>query len=178
MSRVGKKPIVLPSNVKVIVQGQKISVEGPQGKLQMEAHPRVSVKVDNGQVLVSRPSNAPSDRALHGLTRSLINNMVKGTVDGYMKELEIEGVGFRASMKGKSINFALGFSHPIDFPIPEGIKVEIPKPERVIIKGIDKYLVGQVAANIRKLYEPEPYKGKGIRYKGEQIRRKQGKTVG
>ena len=178
MSRVGKKVIVIPANVKVQVQGKKVLVEGPQGKLQMDVHPRMQVKADNGQVLVSRPTNEPADRALHGLTRSLINNMVKGTVEGYVKELEIEGVGFRAQLKGKVLSMALGYSHPIEYNIPEGVKIEVPKPERIIIKGIDKYLVGQAAADIRHYYEPEPYKGKGIHYKGEVIRRKKGKTVG
>ncbi len=178
MSRIGKKPIVVPANAKVQIQGQKVSVEGPKGKLEFTAHPRVKVKLEANQILVDRATNQPSDRALHGLTRSLINNMVKGVFDGYSKDLEIEGVGFRAQLKGKMLSLALGFSHPIEYVIPEGIKIEVPKPERITVRGIDKHLVGQVAADIRKFYEPEPYKGKGIHYAGEVIRRKQGKTVG
>ena len=177
MSRVGKKPISLPAGVKVALEGKKVAVEGPKGRLEFTVHARMNVKLDGGRVLVERPTNQPFDRALHGLTRSLIQNMVKGVADGYSKELEIEGVGFRAQLKGKILSLALGFSHPIEYTIPEGIKIEVPKPERVTILGIDKYLVGQVAADIRKFYEPEPYKGKGIHYKGEVIRRKQGKTV-
>lgn len=178
MSRVGKRPLDIPSGVKIQIQGNHVTVEGPKGRLTFQAHARMKLKSENNQILVSRPTNEPLDRSLHGLTRNLIRNMIIGVTDGYVKELEIEGVGFRASLKGKSLGMTLGFSHPIDFPIPEGIKLEVPKPEKIIVRGIDKYLVGQVAANIRRFYEPEPYKGKGIHYVGEVIRRKQGKTVG
>jgi large subunit ribosomal protein L6 len=178
MSRVGRKPLDIPSGVKVAIQGHQVTVEGPKGKLTFNAHVRMKLKSENNQILVSRPTNEPLDRSLHGLTRNLIRNMIIGVTDGYVKELEIEGVGFRAALKGKSLGMTLGYSHPIDFPIPEGIKIEVPKPEKIIVRGIDKYLVGQVAANIRRFYEPEPYKGKGIHYVGEVIRRKQGKTVG
>ena len=178
MSRIGKKPIAVPSGVKVAVQNKTVSVEGPKGRLEFTPHQRMQVKLENNEILVERPTNQPLDRSLHGLTRTLISNMIKGVTDGYTKELEIEGVGFRAQLKGKMLSLALGFSHPIEYDIPEGIKIEVPKPERLIIRGIDKYLVGQVAAVIRKYYEPEPYKGKGVHYVGEVIRRKQGKTVG
>ncbi len=178
MSRIGKKPILIPQNVKAQVQGKKVTIEGPKGRLEFTCHPRMELKMEGQEIQVKRATNQPYDRALHGLTRSLINNMVKGVIDGYSKELEIEGVGFRAQLKGKALSLALGFSHPIEYVIPEGIKIEVPKPERLIVRGIDKCLVGQVAANIRKFYEPEPYKGKGIHYAGEVIRRKQGKTVG
>lgn len=178
MSRIGKKPVALPSNVKAEIQGQKVFVEGPKGKLNLNVHPRVEVKLESNHIVVQRATNQPFDRALHGLMRSLIHNMVKGVTDGYSKDLEIDGVGFRAQVKGKTLSLALGFSHPREYLIPEGIKIEVPKPERLTVHGIDKYLVGQVAADIRKFYEPEPYKGKGIHYAGEVIRRKQGKTVG
>lgn len=178
MSRVGKKPITVPENVKVRLDGGKIFVEGPKGKLEMNYHPRIEVKLEDGKLTFHRLTNQPMDRSLHGLTRSLAQNMIVGVVDGYSKQLEIEGVGFRAQIKGKILSIALGFSHPIEYPIPEGIIMEVPKPEKINIKGIDKCLVGKTAAEIRKFFEPEPYKGKGIHYVGEVIRRKQGKTVG
>lgn len=178
MSRIGKKPVIVPQGVKASVQGSKVTIEGPKGKLEFTAHHRIELKFENNEILVKRASNQPYDRALHGLTRSLIFNMIKGVTEGYKKELEIEGVGFRASLKGKNLAMSLGYSHPIEFEIPAGVKIEVPKPEKIIVSGIDKYLVGQAAANIRKYYEPEPYKGKGIHYVGEVIRRKQGKTVG
>ncbi|MBI4970350.1 MAG: 50S ribosomal protein L6 [Candidatus Omnitrophica bacterium] len=178
MSRIGKKPVVIPSGVKIQISAQNIHFEGPKGKLDLVVHPRVKVKVDSSQVLVERASDQKEDRSLHGLVRSMIQNCIVGVTEGYVKELEIEGVGFKAQAKPTSVSFALGFSHPIEFPLPAGIKVETPKPTQVIVRGSDKYLVGQVAANIRRLFEPEPYKGKGVRYKGEQIRRKQGKAVG
>lgn len=178
MSRIGKRPIQIPSGVKVDIKGQHIHVEGPKGKLDLEAHHRVKVAIADGQVTVSRVSDSRMDRSLHGLTRSLVNNMVLGVKEEFSKTLEIEGLGFRADLKGKNLELALGFSHKITFPIPEGVKIETPKPTIVVVKGIDKHLVGQVAANIRAFYKPEPYKGKGIRYSGEQIRRKAGKTAG
>jgi len=178
MSRVGKKPIELPANVKANIQGQKFVVEGPKGKLDLEIHPRIKVELQGNQITVSRPTNVKTDRALHGLTRSLIWNMVLGVTDGFKKELEIEGVGFKAQVKGQILNIALGFTHPINYNIPEGLEIKCPKPTLITISGMDKHKVGQAAAEIRSYHEPEPYKGKGIHYLGEQIRRKQGKTVG
>ena len=178
MSRVGRKPVVVPGGVKVDFQGQTLSVQGPKGKLEMNVHPRMKVNVKPEQVLVERPTDIRTDRALHGLTRNLIQNMVSGVTQGYMKELEIVGVGFKAQVKGRILNLALGFTHPIDFSIPEGVEIKCPNPTRLVISGIDKQKVGETAAQIRRFYEPEPYKGKGISYVGEHIRRKQGKTVG
>ncbi len=178
MSRIGKKPITIPSGVKVAAQGLNVSVQGPKGKLDIKIHPRVKVAVSNEKVEVTRPTDNRVDRELHGLTRSLIQNMVVGVTQGYTKELEIVGVGFKAIVKGKILNLALGYTHPIDFNIPEGIEIKCPNPTRVVVTGSDKQKVGQVAAEIRGFYEPEPYKGKGIHYVGEVIRRKQGKTVG
>lgn len=178
MSRIGKKPVVLPNTVKATMQGAQFSLQGPKGKLQIKVHPRIKVEVKDNQVSVTRPTDIRTDRALHGLTRSLIQNMVNGVTNGYIKELEIVGVGFKAQVKGKILNLALGYTHPIDYNIPEGIEIKCPNPTRIVINGMDKQVVGQVAAEIRGYYEPEPYKGKGIRYLDEQIRRKQGKTVG
>ncbi|MDP2943303.1 MAG: 50S ribosomal protein L6 [Candidatus Omnitrophota bacterium] len=178
MSRVGKKPILIPKNVKVSVTGNTVLVEGPKGKLTFDAHPNMTVEAKEDQVIVSRRSDEKSDKALHGLTRTLINNMVVGTTAGYQKELEIQGVGFRAQVSGKKIVLQLGFSHPVDFHIPEGIVIEAPKPTQIIIKGIDKQKVGETAAEIRAIFPPEPYKGKGIRYLGEYVRKKVGKAVG
>jgi len=178
MSRIGKKPIIIPGSVKIQVNGLKLNFEGPKGKNELTIHPRIKANISKEQILLERPSDQKEDRSLHGLTRSLIQNAIIGVSDGFVKELEIEGVGFKAQAKPTSVTFALGFSHPIEFALPAGIKVETPKPTYVIVRGTDKYMVGQVAANIRRLFEPEPYKGKGVRYKGEQIRRKQGKAVG
>ena len=178
MSRIGRKPVLIPQGVKVQVTGTKLHIEGPKGKLDLNVHPRMKVSIVEGQVAVERPTNIPQDRSLHGLTRSLIANMVKGVTEEFSKTLEIEGIGFKALLQGKNVQLLLGFSHPIDFPVPEGIKLELPKPTIVIVKGVDKVLVGQVAANIRGFFEPEPYKGKGIHYLGEQIRRKAGKAAG
>lgn len=178
MSRVGKKPILIPKNVKVSVSGNTVLVEGPKGKLTFETHPNMTVEAKADQIVVSRRSDEKSDKALHGLTRTLINNMVMGTTTGYQKELEIQGVGFRAQVSGKKLVLQLGFSHPVDFHIPEGIVIEAPKPTQLIIKGIDKQKVGETAAEIRAFFPPEPYKGKGIRYLGEYVRKKVGKAVG
>ena len=178
MSRIGKKPITLPSGVKAAVQGLNLTVQGPKGKLDMKLHPRLKIAVSADKVEVTRPTDIRTDRALHGLTRSLIQNMVTGVTAGYMKELEIVGVGFKAIVKGKILNLALGYTHPIDYHIPDGIEIKCPNPTRVTVSGMDKQMVGQAAAEIRGYYEPEPYKGKGIHYVGEVIRRKQGKTVG
>lgn len=178
MSRIGRKPIAVPSGVKVAAQGINVSVQGPKGKLDIKINPRVSVKVQGDKVEVTRPTDIRTDRALHGLTRSLIQNMIVGVTNGYSKDLEIVGVGFKAAVKGKVLNLALGYTHPIDYNIPEGIEIKCPNQTRVSVSGADKQKVGQVAAEIRGYYEPEPYKGKGIHYVGEVIRRKQGKTVG
>lgn len=177
MSRVGKKPIDIPSNVKVNLDGKMVEVEGPKGKLEEHIHQRMSVKIEDNQVLVTRPSDNRLDKSLHGLTRSLIQNMVIGVTEGYKKELEIHGVGMRAQLQGKKLSLQLGFSHPVNYDVPEGISMIVPKPTQIEITGIDKQLVGEVAAEIRHFYKPEPYKGKGIRYKGEYVRRKAGKTV-
>lgn len=178
MSRVGKKPVVIPDTVKVNLQGRNLSLQGPKGKLDLAVHPRMKVTAGDHQIEVSRPTNVRTDRALHGLTRSLIQNMVWGVTEGFKKELDIEGVGFKAVVKGKTLNLALGFTHPIDYEIPEGVEIKCVTPTRIAISGADKQKVGQAAAEIRSYHKPEPYKGKGIRYVGEQIRRKQGKTVG
>jgi large subunit ribosomal protein L6 len=178
MSRIGKLPIIVPQGVKIKVSGHDVYVEGPKGKLELSAHPRMELKVTDKEVIVSRPTNSNQDRSLHGLTRTLINNMVQGVTQEYTKTLEIEGVGFRADLKGKTLHLFLGFSHPIEFPVPDDVKVEVIKQTRVKVTGASKVLVGQVAANIRGYYVPEPYKGKGVRYEGEQIRRKAGKAAG
>ena len=178
MSRIGRKPIGVPQGVKVQIAGTKIHVEGPKGKLDADVHPRIKVSVSDGQIAVVRPTDLPQDRSLHGLTRTLIANMIVGVTQEFSRMLEIEGIGFKAQVQGKNLQLLLGFSHPIDFAIPEGIKIEAPKPTTVVVKGMDRALVGQVAANIRKFFEPEPYKGKGIHYAGEQIRRKAGKAAG
>jgi len=178
MSRVGKKPVLLESPVKAALQGRRLNVQGPKGKLDLDIHPRMKVTVKDQQVEVARSTNIRTDRALHGLTRNLIQNMVVGVTQGFSKELEIVGVGFKAQVKGKILNLSLGFTHPIDFSIPEGIEIKCPNPTRLIVSGIDKQKVGETAARIRRFFKPEPYKGKGISYVGEHIRRKQGKTVG
>ena len=178
MSRIGRKPVVMVDAVKANLQGQLLNVQGPKGKLSLTIHPRLKVEVKDNHINVARPTDIRTDRALHGLTRSLIQNMVTGVTQGYTKELEIVGVGFKAVVKGKILNLAVGYTHPIDYDIPEGIEIKCPNPTRVVITGMDKQCVGQVAAELRSFYKPEPYKGKGIRYVGETVRRKQGKTVG
>jgi len=177
MSRVGRKPIEIPVSVKVEIKDNKVIVKGPGGQLQRQIHPRIQVALKDSQIEVTRASDLKLDKSLHGLSRNLIFNMVKGVTDGFTKELEIRGVGFRAQAQGKSLNLQLGFSHPIAYGIPEGITVETPKPTQVIVKGIDKEKVGSTAAKIRSFYKPEPYKGKGIRYKDEYVRHKVGKAV-
>jgi large subunit ribosomal protein L6 len=180
MSRVGKKPIQIVKGVKANVNGNTVLVEGPKGKLSQDFPASIKVEVSGEQIVVSPRGDekAKNIGALHGLTRSLINNMIVGVTNGYQKELEIQGVGFRAQVSGKKLVMQLGFSHPVEFHIPEGIVIEAPKPTQVIIKGIDKHKVGQTAAEIRDIYPPEPYKGKGIRYLGEYVRKKVGKAVG
>ncbi len=177
MSRVGRQPIEIPDNVEVKIDSSTVVVKGPKGELQHKLPELITVQVDGKQALVQRSNDERSQRALHGLTRSLISNMVTGVSNGFSKELEIVGVGYRAQAKNETtLDMSLGFSHPVTIEAPEGISFEVPAPTRIIIKGIDKTLVGQVAANIRKLRKPEPYKGKGIKYSGERILRKAGKT--
>jgi large subunit ribosomal protein L6 len=177
MSRIGKQPVVVPPKVKVEIQGQKVLVEGPKGKLDFELPRRTSAKLEGGSVIVSRQGEDAEAKALHGLSRAIVNNMVKGVSDGFMKKLEIQGVGFKAAVQGKNVNLALGYSHPINYPIPDQIKVTVEENTKVTIEGPSKQLVGQVAAEIRSFYPPEPYKGKGVRYSTEKVRRKEGKTV-
>jgi len=177
MSRIGKQPVVIPDKVKVNIEGRKVLVEGPKGKLDFEHHERMKAEVKDSQIVVSRQGDSKFDRTLHGTTRARIQNLIIGVTEGYKKELEIIGVGFRAQVQGKKLNLQLGFSHPIDYAIPEGIIVEAPKPTQLIVNGIDKILVGQVASEIRAYYPPEPYKGKGVRYVGEYVVRKVGKKV-
>lgn len=176
MSRIGKNPIALPAGVKVALTEGSITVEGPLGKLTQGVHQLAVVAVEDNVITVNRKDDSILAASVHGLTRTLIDNMVTGVTKGFEKRLEIVGVGYRAALKGKDIDFSLGFSHPVVFVAPEGITFEVPTQTEVVVKGIDKQLVGQVAANIRKLRKPEPYKGKGIRYKGERIVRKAGKT--
>jgi len=176
MSRIGKKPIVIPKDVKIEVKDNLISVEGPKGKLMRSISDRINLEIKDGQIFLRRSMDTKIDRSLHGLYRALIFNMIKGVTEGYRKELEIIGVGFKAQLSGNSLNMQLGFSHPVNFPVPEGIKVETPKPTQIIISGIDKEKVGEVAAQIRSIYPPEPYKGKGIRYAGERVKKKIGKA--
>ena len=177
MSRIGRKPVLIPTSVKVGIAEGEVRVEGPKGKLQLRFHPRMKVGLQEDKLLVERPTNMRTDRALHGLTRSLIQNMVRGVTEGYTKELEIEGIGYRAQASGRKLVLNLGFSHPIEYAIPEGIEIKTPKPTQIVVSGTDRQKVGQAAADIRHFHEPEPYKGKGIRYVGEIIRRKQGKTM-
>lgn len=177
MSRIGKKPVDIPNNVKVTIDGHEIKVEGPKGKLSLNFHPRIDLAVENNKVVAKRKSDMKLDKSLHGLTRSLVNNMVKGVTEGYKKELEIIGVGFKAAVQGKQLILNLGFTHPINYDIPEGIIIQTAKPTNIAVSGIDKRLVGQTAAEIRDFYRPEPYKGKGVRYAGEYVRRKVGKKV-
>ena len=177
MSRIGVKPIVLPQNVKVNLTKTQVQIEGPKGKLQFPLHARINVNVEGAQIKVSRVGNGRNERALHGLTRAMIANMIKGVNEGFSKGLEMTGVGYRAQLSGKKLVLQLGFSHPIEYLIPEGITLETPKPTQIVVKGIDKQQVGQVASNIRAFLPPEPYKGKGIRYVGEYVRRKAGKAM-
>jgi large subunit ribosomal protein L6 len=177
MSRIGRKPIEIPDGVTVEVRPGRVSVKGPRGELGQDVSAEMKVEKENGSLTVARPTDRGEHRALHGLTRSLIANMVEGVTQGFEKRLEIQGVGYRAQLKGKGLELALGFSHPISIQAPEGIEFEVPQPTEVIVRGIDKQLVGQVAADIRKRRPPEPYKGKGIRYAGEHVARKVGKRA-
>lgn len=177
MSRIGKQPIAIPAKVKVEVKGQKVQVEGPKGKLNWELPDRTAAKVDGTNIVVSRQGEDAQARALHGLSRALVNNMVKGVTDGFVKKLEINGVGFKAAVAGKAITMNLGYSHPINYSIPDQIKVTVEENTKITIEGPDKQLVGKVAAELRSYYPPEPYKGKGVKYSDEHIQRKEGKTV-
>jgi large subunit ribosomal protein L6 len=177
MSRIGKLPVSVPSGVDVTIDGRTVTVKGPKGTLSHTvAEPITVARDDDGTIRVTRPNDERTSRALHGLSRSLINNLVVGVTSGYEKRMEIHGVGYRVALKGSSLEFALGYSHPITVTAPEGITFAVETPTRFAVQGIDKQLVGEVAANIRKLRKPDPYKGKGVRYAGENIRRKVGKT--
>ncbi len=177
MSRIGRAPIAVPTGVNVKREETRILVEGPKGKLSIVIPPILSVAIDAQQVKVACVDQAANHRALHGLYRALLANMVQGVANGFSKELEIVGVGYRAQLQGKQLSLSVGFSHPVVVPIPEGLTVEMPKPTQVTVKGADKQLVGQFAANLRRIAPPEPYKGKGIKYVGEVIRRKAGKAA-
>jgi len=179
MSRVGKLPVTIPSGVDVKVDGNNVvTVKGSKGTLVKEFHKDMIIKVENGSVIVQRPSDSKMHKSLHGLTRTLIYNMVEGVTNGYEKHLEIVGVGFRAAKQGKKLVLTLGYSHPIEMEEPAGVTVEVPAPNKLVVKGIDKQAVGEFAAKIRAKREPEPYKGKGIRYEGEVVKLKEGKTGG
>ena len=178
MSRIGKKAVEIPAKVKVNIDDSgKVAVEGPKGKLDWKLPKGIKANVADNQVSLVRDAETRSLKALHGLSRALINNMVVGVSEGFTKNLEIEGVGFKAAVQGRNLNLSLGFSHPVLFPIPEDIKIIVTDNSKIAIAGVDKKTVGQVAADIRGYYPPEPYKGKGVRYAGEQVRRKEGKTV-
>jgi len=177
MSRIGLKPITIPQGVEVKLDQHTITVKGPKGTLTRELHPDMQINIGESEITVARPSDAKEHRSLHGTTRSVINNMVEGVNQGFQKELEIIGVGYRASMQGTKLIIGAGYSHPVEFEKIEGIEFEVPKNTQLFIRGIDKELVGKIAANIRAVRPPEPYKGKGIRYAGEHVRRKEGKTA-
>jgi large subunit ribosomal protein L6 len=177
VSRIGKSPITIPSGVDVTIADRNVTVKGPKGSLERVVPGEITLRQDGEQLLVERPNDERQNRAMHGLVRSLVNNMVVGVTDGFVKELEIIGVGYRATAKGSdAIDLALGYSHGIEVKAPEGISFEVPAPNRIIVRGTDKEVVGQVAADIRKLRKPEPYKGKGVRYLGEHVARKAGKS--
>jgi large subunit ribosomal protein L6 len=177
MSRIGRKPIPVPTGVTVSISPEEVRVNGPRGELSERIPRDITVAQDGEDLVVTRPTDRGEHRALHGLTRSLVANMVEGVTSGYQKTLEIQGVGYRAALRGRDLELALGFSHPVAIKAPEGIEFEVPQPTRVVVKGISKQLVGETAANIRKRRPPEPYKGKGIRYEGEYVARKVGKRA-
>jgi large subunit ribosomal protein L6 len=177
LSRIGKQPITIPTGVDVQVDGSRVAVKGPRGSLEQSFSPEMRILLDDGTVRVERPSDERTHRSLHGLTRTLIANMVEGVTNGFEKRLEIVGVGYRATLKGTDLEVAAGYSHPVPFRAPDGIEFEVPAPTRIVVRGIDKQLVGEVAAQIRKIRKPEPYKGKGIRYEGEYVRKKAGKAA-
>ena len=176
MSRIGKAPVVIPKGVEVNVSGSHVAVKGPKGKLEFTFEPVMTIKVEDGEVLVSRPDDDKHNRSLHGMTRAIINNMVTGVNTGFQKELNMVGVGYKANLAGKKLVVNAGYSHPVEMEVEAGLEVEVPKPTVIIVKGIDKQQVGAFAANVRSIRLPEPYKGKGIKYDDEHIRRKVGKT--
>jgi large subunit ribosomal protein L6 len=177
MSRIGRKPIPVPSGVEVQIEPELVTVKGPKGELSERIPRDITVVQEGEELLVTRPTDRGEHRSLHGLTRSLVANMVEGVTDGFQKTLEIQGVGYRAALKGSDLTLALGYSHPVEIPAPDGISFDVPQPTSVIVKGISKQLVGETAAKIRKSRPPEPYKGKGIRYEGEHVIRKVGKRA-
>ncbi len=177
MSRIGRKPIPVPAGVTVSIEPELVRVNGPRGELSERIHRDITVEQNEGELVVTRPTDRGEHRALHGLTRSLVANMVEGVTAGYTKVLEIQGVGYRATLKGKNLELALGYSHPVAIDAPDGIEFEVPQPTRIVVKGNSKQAVGEIAAIIRKQRPPEPYKGKGIRYEGEYVARKVGKRA-
>lgn len=177
MSRIGKQPVTIPDKVKVEVKGQQIFAEGPKGKLSFQLPVSTRAQVKEKSVVIDRQGDSPEARAMHGLSRALINNMLQGVSTGFVKRLEIQGVGFKAAVQGKNINLSLGYSHPINYAIPDQIKVTVEENTKLTIEGPDKQVVGRVAAELRSFYPPEPYKGKGVRYADEKVKRKEGKTV-
>ncbi len=177
MSRIGRKPIPVPSGVTVTIEPELVKVTGPKGELSERINRDITVTQDGDDLIVTRPTDRGEHRALHGLTRSLVANMVEGVTNGYEKTLEIQGVGYRAALKGKNLEMALGYSHPVNIDAPEGVEFDVPMPTKIIVRGISKQAVGEIAANIRKQRPPEPYKGKGIRYEGEYVARKVGKRA-
>jgi len=177
VSRIGRKPIAVPDGVTIDVKPGMVSVKGPKGELSQVVSPDMKVVQDDGTLTVERPTDRGEHRALHGLTRSLVANMVEGVTNGYEKRLEIQGVGYRARLQGKALELSVGYSHPVSVSAPEGIEFEVPAPTQVVVRGIDKQLVGEIAARIRRTRPPEPYKGKGVRYAGEHVRRKVGKRA-
>ena len=177
MSRIGRKPITVPDGVTVSIGPGRVSVNGPKGELAQAVSDRMQIAEDDGTVTVTRATDRGPDRALHGLTRSLIANMVEGVTDGFERRLEIQGVGYRARLSGKALELSVGYSHPVTIAAADGIEFEVPQPTQIIVRGIDKQQVGEIAAQVRRVRPPEPYKGKGIRYEGEQVRRKVGKRA-
>ncbi|TAN38905.1 MAG: 50S ribosomal protein L6 [Verrucomicrobia bacterium] len=177
MSRLGKKPVLLPAGVTANVQGAKVSIKGPKGEVALAVKPPITVTAEQGQLLVARADDGKVAKSMHGTIRSLLAGMVVGVTQGYAKDLEIQGVGFRAALQGKKLTMSLGFSHPIEFEVPEGITVKVAENTQINVSGVNKQQVGEVAAHLRSFYPAEPYKGKGVRYKGEHVRRKAGKTV-
>jgi large subunit ribosomal protein L6 len=177
VSRIGKQPVAVPDGVEISIEPELVRVKGPKGELSERKSREIEVKQEDGEILVSRPTDRGEHRALHGLTRSLIANMVEGVTNGFEKRLEIQGVGYRANLQGKKLVLALGYSHPVEINAPDEVDFEVPQPTRIVVRGISKQVVGEVAANIRKQRPPEPYKGKGIRYEGEYVQRKVGKRA-
>ncbi len=177
MSRIGKKPISVPEGVSVSVGPGRVSVNGPRGELEQTVSQRMEIVEQDGTLVVSRPTDRGTDRAVHGLTRSLVANMVEGVTNGFEKALEIQGVGYRAKLAGKALELSVGYSHPVTIQAPDGIEFDVPQPTQIVVRGIDKQLVGEIASRIRRVRPPEPYKGKGIRYAGEQVKRKVGKRA-